>query len=167
MNRRKLLSVTTSAAAVAYLLAKSSKALSAPAPVKLMNPCIPDLDYISGEATGCLSYEHFHRFSIPVSYLINPPPEGFTERTSDLDQASLDVKALDKFLKKTGLKEKDIRFHSHLINVTQEQLERIALGEKEVAVEVKTPKGNFGHIFYFTATQSALIKIARARSGGA
>ncbi len=168
MNRRKFLSATASVTAAACILGETSRTLASPTAQELPpNPCIPDLDYISGEATGCTRYEHFHRYSIPVSALINPAAEGYTARTTILDQPSLDEKALMQFLKETGLNEAGIRFHSHEINITQEQLERIAQGEKEVAVEVRTPKGNFGHIFYFTATQSALIKIARARSQGA
>ncbi|MCB0412363.1 MAG: hypothetical protein KDD22_07545 [Bdellovibrionales bacterium] len=167
MNRRKFLASTTTMTAAACLIGKSPRACSAPAsPGQQEDPCIPGLDYISAEATGCLRYEHFHRFSIPVSALIAPPAEGFIGRTTTLDQLSLDVVALHKFLEDTGFNEKMIRFHSHEVKITPEQLERIAQGEKEVAVEVKTPKGNFGHIFYFTASQSALIKIVRARSGG-
>jgi hypothetical protein len=130
------------------------------------NPCIPDLDFVCAEATGFVSYEHFHRLAIPVSVLITPPQEGFETRTTTLDQRSLDEEAFKKFLTKTGLKEQDIRFHSHAVKITQEELERIASGEERVKIFVKTPKGNFGHEFFFTATKSALIKIQRGRSGG-
>ncbi|MCC6137886.1 MAG: hypothetical protein IT287_04590 [Bdellovibrionaceae bacterium] len=157
MSRRLFLST----AAIAALTMKSYSAESNTTPPD--DPCIPDLDSISAEATGSLRYVHFHRVSIPVSALIDPPQEGFEVRTTTLDQRSLDEVALMKFLKETGLKEKDIRYHSHSVKITQAQLEQIAQGEKNVEVIVKTPKGNYGHTFFFTASQSVLIKIQRAR----
>ncbi|MNU08099.1 hypothetical protein D3C72_2539940 [compost metagenome] len=53
--------------------------------------------------------------------------------------------------------------HSHEVNFTQAELERIASGEKEVQITVKTPKGNIGHHFFFTAPRSAIVKIQRGR----
>lgn len=155
------------ATASASLAALAARAYGAPAPIKpdQANPCIPDLDSISAEATGFLRYEHFHRLSIPVAALISPPAEGLEIRTTNLDQRSLNEVQLKKFLKETRLPEADIRYHSHAVKISQAQLEEIARGVPKVAIEVRTPKGNFGHIFYFTATKSALIKIQRARSG--
>lgn len=166
MNRRNFVMSAAIVTAVTTLIGKGTRVLAKPLPKSLVNPCIPNLDYISAEATVCQRYEHFHRFSIPVSALINPPAEGFTERTSNLDQPSLDEVAFQQFLKDSGISEGELRFHSHSITVTQEQLERIAQGEKNVAVELIGKNNKLSHVFYFTASQSALIKIARARSGG-
>ncbi len=83
MNRRRFLATTAFASlAIQPSLAQSTSSESG-------DPCIPDLDSISAEATGYLRYEHFHRISIPVSALIAPPLEGIEVRTTTLDQRSL------------------------------------------------------------------------------
>ncbi len=126
--------------------------------------CINKLDEISTEATGYTRYEHHHQLAIPVSSLILPPKEGLTVRTTTLDQGSLDLAAFDQFIKETGLSAA-LKTHSHAVTFTPEELDRIALGEKEVKIAVKTPKGNPAHDFFFTAPQSALIKVQRGRRG--
>lgn len=124
--------------------------------------CVPGLDFVSAEATYFKAYEHYHLLSIPVTTLITLPEAGFTTRTSILDQGSLDVEAIEKFLKETGLSA-SLKTHSHEVKFTQAELQRIASGEKEVEITVLTPKGNLAHRFYFTASPSALAKIRRAR----
>lgn len=121
------------------------------------------LDEISTEATGFTKYEHHHQLAIPISVLINPPDEGFKVRTSTLDQGSLDEAAFKSFLKESGLDE-SLRFHSHEVKFTKDQLNRIASGEKEVKISVLSPKGNPAHDFFFTAPRSAIIKVKRGRA---
>jgi len=166
MNRRSFISNSLLMTAVTV---KSLESFSQTNTLTSANQdqCIPNLDYISAEATGFLVYEHYHRASIPVAALINPPRGGIKIKTTQLDQPSLDKVKVKSFLEKTGLQPNRILNHDHEFIVTQEQLERIASGEKEVKVNVKTPLGNFGHDFYFTATKSALIKVKRARNRGA
>ena len=141
------------------LFAKTSGA----APAVATETCAPTLDSVTAEATYFARYEHFHILAIPVSILISPPETGYKVRTSTLDQGSLDVKALKQFTEETGLDYEGLKNHSHEVRFTQTELERIASGEKEVKITVKTPKGNLAHEFFFTAPRSALVKIQRAR----
>lgn len=150
-----------------------STAIASTAALKLGGPavvfaqeaevCVPGLDFVSAEATYFSRYQHFHLLSIPVDTLIAPPSEGFTTRTSLLDQASLDNEAFMQFIKESGIDEKALRHHSHQVKFTKEELDRIASGEKEVKITVNTPKGNLGHYFYFTASPSALARIKYGR----
>lgn len=157
MKRRDFLASTLLTGAV---LLKAKSAHAAPKPPEV---CVPGLDYVSAEATYFARYEHYHLLSIPVSVLMNPPADGFKVRTSVLDQDSLDVEALEKFLKETGLSSA-LRTHSHEVSFTQKELIRIGDGEANVEITVPTPKGNLAHRFYFTATKSALVKIKKARA---
>ena len=158
MKRREFIASTLLTGAV-LLKARSAVA----APIKPAEVCVPGLDFVSAEATYFARYEHYHLLSIPVSILMNPPVDGFKVRTSVLDQDSLDVEALDKFLKETGLSSA-LRTHSHEVSFTQKELIRIGDGEANVEITVLTPKGNLAHHFYFTATKSALVKVKKARA---
>jgi DUF971 family protein len=162
MNRR-LFMLSALATGTAMSLRRAEAAVSKPAATKEAS-CIMKLDEISTEATGYTRYEHHHQLAIPVSALILPPKDGLTVRTTNLDQGSLDVKAFEQFIKESGL-DPALRHHSHAVSFTREELDRIAVGEKEVKISVKTPKGNFAHEFFFTAPQSALIKVRRGRQG--
>ena len=127
--------------------------------------CVPTgLDFISAEATYHSRYEHFHLLSIPVAVLIEAPTAGYKVRTTPLDQGSLEEAAFMQFIKESGLSEEGLRHHSHEVNFTHDELVRIGRGEKEVEIKVMTPCGNLGHRFYFTATQSAVIKVKRAKA---
>lgn len=153
MNRRGFLQLTASTGVLIALAPE----------VQAADSCVPSLGYISAEATYFKAYEHYHLLSIPVSALITLSDKGYTTRTSVLDQGSLDEEALKKFLKETGLSS-SLKDHSHEVHVTQAELQRIANGEKDVEITVLTPKGNLAHRFYFTATQSALAKVRKARA---
>lgn len=111
MNRRLFLASAFTASG-SILLLDRSLALAAPSVSPTEPPCTVKQDEISAEATYFSRYEHHHQLAIPVSVLIAPPKEGFTTRTSTLDQGSLDSKALDQFLKESGLSQ-SLRFHSH------------------------------------------------------
>ncbi len=163
MNRRQFISTAVlSMATIRSFGAQSSSSVSAK-----QNQCIPNLDYISTESTHFQVYEHYHRLSIPISALILPPSGGVTVKTSMLDQSSLDKKKYTNFIEQTKRKFESLINHDHEFVITQEQLERIASGEREVEVKLLSPIGNLTHIFYFTASKSALIKINRARKSGA
>jgi hypothetical protein len=125
--------------------------------------CMPGLDFVSSEATYFARYEHFHLLSIPIAVLIELPREGFTTRTTTLDQGSLDEEAFNQFIKETKLNGPALKRHSHEVKFTQEDLRRIASGEANVEITVKTPKGNLAHKFHFTASRSALVKISRGK----
>jgi hypothetical protein len=124
---------------------------------------MPNLDFVTAEATYFARYEHFHLLSIPVSVLIKPPAEGYVTRTTTLDQGALDEKAFNQFIEETKLNGPALRRHSHEVKFSTEELQRIASGEQDVEVIIKTPKGNLAHKFYFTASKSALVKIRRGR----
>ena len=159
MNRRNFLLSTLATSATLSLLANSEAAVAAP----VVDTCILMPDQIFAEATGFVRYEHHHQLVLPVSVLIHPPEEGFKIRTSTLDQGSLDEKAFKDFLKESGLDD-SLRFHSHEVKFSKEELNRIAIGEKNVKIAVKTPMGNFGHEFFFNAPKSVLIKVKRGRT---
>lgn len=163
MNRRHFI-LSGAALSGAMLITKTSKAeevLSA----KKEELCLMKMDQVTAEATYFARYEHFHILAIPISVLITPPAAGYKTRTSPLDQDSLDEKAFNEFIKESGLDGNSLRVHSHEVNFTQAELERIANGEKDVEITVLTPKGNLGHRFYFTASRSAIVKIQKGRSG--
>ncbi|RYZ72763.1 MAG: hypothetical protein EOP05_10665 [Proteobacteria bacterium] len=162
MNRRLFLFSTAASAVTLAFIEKINAAPLASDP----SQCLVKLDEISAEATYFSRYEHHHQLAIPVSALILPPKEGFKTRTSVLDQGSLDVKAFEQFIKESGLSPA-LRTHSHEVNFTREELDRIATGEKEVKVTVPTPKGNIAHEFFFTAPRSAIIKVQRGRGSKA
>lgn len=162
MNRRFfLLSGVVSGALFAFL--KKADADPAASSAASKDVCLMKLDEITTEGSGFTRYEHYHQLSIPVSVLINPPKEGFKIRCSTLDQGSLDEKAFNDFIKETGI-DPSLRFHSHEVTFTQDHLNRIANGEKDVKITVLSPKGNFAHDFTFTAPRSAIIKIQRGRA---
>lgn len=160
MNRRHFLK---SAALTGAALTISNKSLATEVAGKDNDACLIRMDQVTAEATYFARYEHFHILAIPLSVLIAPSVNGYTTRTSPLDQASLDEKAFNDFIKETGLDGASLRTHSHSVTFTQQELERIASGEKEVKITVMTPKGNLAHHFYFTASRSALVKIKRGR----
>lgn len=161
MNRRFFL---LSGLASSALFAFTKKADAEPASGDAAkNICLMKMDEITAEATGFTRYEHFHQLSVPIAVLINPPKEGFKIRCSTLDQGSLDEKAFNEFIKETGL-DPSLRFHSHEVKFTQDELNRIASGEKDVKITVLSPKGNFAHDFTFTAPRSAIVKIQRGRA---
>jgi len=160
MNRRNFVFGT---ALSGLAIALPGRSIAEPTSVKSEDLCLIKMDQVSAEATYFSRYEHFHILSIPIAVLINPPAEGFKIRTSPLDQDSLDEKAFAEFIKDSGLDGPSLRKHSHEVNFTKEELERIASGEKEVKITVLTPKGNVGHYFYFTASRSALVKIQRGQ----
>jgi hypothetical protein len=162
MNRRNFLK---NAGVAGAALALSNKSLAVEAAAKADDTCLIRMDQVTAEATYFARYEHFHILAIPISVLIAPPEQGYTTRTSVLDQASLDEKAFNDFIKETGLDGASLRVHSHAVSFTKEDLERIASGEKEVKITVMTPKGNIAHYFYFTASRSAQVKIQRGRAG--
>lgn len=154
MNRRLFLK--SAAVGSVVLVGKEALATSAE------TTCLPGLDHVSAEATYFARYEHYHLLSIPVSVLISLPAKGYTTRTSTVDQASLDMEAINQFIKETGMSD-SLKTHSHKVEFSQDDLKRIAAGEKEVEITVLTPKGNLAHRFYFTASPSALARIKRAR----
>jgi hypothetical protein len=160
MNRRHFVFGT---ALTGFALATAGTSMAEPTPQKPEELCLIKMDQVSAEATYFSRYEHFHILSIPLSVLIKPSAEGYTTRTSPLDQESLDEKAFAEFIKDSGLDGPSLRKHSHEVKFTKEELERIASGEKEVKITVLTPKGNVGHHFYFTASRSALVKIQRGQ----
>ncbi|WP_413587162.1 twin-arginine translocation signal domain-containing protein [Bdellovibrio sp. HCB274] len=160
MNRRHFLK---GAALTGAALTMSKNVLAAELPVATGEACLIRMDQVTAEATYFARYEHFHILAIPLSVLIKPSDNGYTTRTSPLDQASSDEKAFNEFIKETGLDGGSLRTHSHSVTFTKNELERIADGEKEVKITVMTPKGNLAHHFYFTASRSALIKIKRGR----
>ncbi len=162
MNRRHFLKNATVAGAT---LALSNKSLAVSTPAQPEDTCQIRMDQVSAEATYFARYEHFHILTIPVAVLVNPPEQGYSTRTSVLDQDSLDEKAFNEFIKETGLDGASLRIHSHAVTFTKEELERIANGEKDVKITVMTPKGNIAHYFYFTASRSAQVKIQRGRAG--
>ena len=124
--------------------------------------CVMRLDEITADSTGFSRYEHYHVLALPLAVLITPPAEGFKIRCSPLDPASLDLEAIDQFLKETGLDE-SLKQHSHEVSFTQADLNLIATGQERVKIAVLSPKGNPAHEFFFTAPASAVIKIKRAR----
>ncbi|MGZ3769161.1 MAG: hypothetical protein ACXVCP_06630 [Bdellovibrio sp.] len=158
MNRRLFLSSMVLAGTVLRFPFQSQEAFAAEP-----DSCTPGLDFVSAEATYFSRYEHFHLLSIPVSILIKLPKEGYTTRTTTLDQGSLDEEAFAQFIKETGLNGPALKKHSHEVHFTFEDLQRIASGEQNVEVIVKSPKGNLAHKFYFTASRSALVKIRRGK----
>ncbi|MNL00857.1 hypothetical protein D3C87_1213040 [compost metagenome] len=158
MNRRNFI-LSSVLSGVALSAAKPAAA----EPGKKEELCVMKMDHVTAEATYFARYEHFHILAIPISVLIAPPAQGYKVRTSPLDQDSLDEKAFAEFIKDSGLDASSLRVHSHEVNFTQAELERIASGEKEVQITVKTPKGNIGHHFFFTAPRSAIVKIQRGR----
>jgi hypothetical protein len=160
MNRRHFLK---SAALAGTALTMANKSLAAEATAKNDETCLIRMDQVTAEATYFARYEHFHILAIPLSVLMAPSDKGFTTRTSSLDQASLDEKAFNEFIKETGLDGDSLRTHSHSVTFTKDELERIASGEKEVKITVMTPKGNLAHYFFFTASRSALVKIKSGR----
>lgn len=160
MNRRFFILSGIASGSLFSLFNKAVGAPSDDAAAKVA--CLMKQDEITAEATGFTRYEHFHQLSIPLAVLINPPAEGFKIRCSMLDQGSLDEEAFNKFIKETGL-DPSLRYHSHQVSFTREELDRIASGEKDVKIRVLSPKGNFAHEFFFTAPRSALIKIKRGR----
>lgn len=174
MNRRNLfLGSMLSIISVKFFGNKANAALNECDPnyeygAPPINECIPDLDFISAEATETKFYEHYHRLSIPVEALIDLPEDGIEIKTSFLDQKSLDEESYYKTLKSFPYlcdREVPLRFHFHNVKITQSELKRIASGEKNVEIVVPTPAGNLAHKFYFTATKSALIKIQRSKGG--
>jgi hypothetical protein len=161
MNRRHFV-VSGVLSGLALSIGKVAKAQTLATPSE---SCDLRMDYVTAEATYFSRYEHFHILAIPISVLAAPKPEGYKVRTSPLDQASLDEKAFEDFIKESGLDGASLRKHSHEVTITKEELERIASGEKNVKITVPTPKGNLAHHFFFTASRSALIKIQRQRAG--
>ncbi len=123
--------------------------------------CAPSTDIVSAEATFFSRYEHYHNLSLPLSVLINPPVNGYKTRTTLLDQESLDKAAFDKFIKESGLPGPTLQHHYHDVLFSQEDLVRIASGEKNVEIVVLTPKKNLAHRFYFTVSAAGLIHIKR------
>ncbi len=158
MNRRLFMFSGLASGLTLSFVNKSFALPVAPPPPE----CLLKVDEITAEATGFTRYQHFHNLSLPVSVLIAPPEAGFKIRTSILDQGSLDEAAFAQFIKETGI-DPSLRYHSHLVSFTKEDLGRIASGEKEVKIGVLTPMGNFAHNFFFTAPPSALVKIKRGR----
>jgi hypothetical protein len=159
VNRRNFI-LTSVLSGVALSAAKAASADT----IKKEDLCVMTMDHVAAEATHFARYEHFHVLTIPIVVLIAPPAAGYKVRTSTLDQDSLDEKAFAEFIKDSGLDASSLRVHSHEVNFTQAELERIATGEKEVQITVATPKGNLAHKFFFTAPRSAIVKIQRGRA---
>jgi hypothetical protein len=161
-NRRQFVLTALASGFSMSFIQRALAASTAPASAKKEDLCWVKVDEISAEATYFKAYEHHHQLSIPVSALILPPKDGLKVRTTPLDQGSLDVEAFEQFIKQSGLSPA-LRTHSHEVIFKQEELERIASGEKEVKITVPTPKGNLAHEFFFTAPRSAIIKVQRGR----
>ena len=126
--------------------------------------CLAKESEFATESKDTPFYEHFHTLSLPVSALINPPKEGLTVFTTEVDQGSYDVAGFKSFLKTSGLKAEKLQNHSHDVLITQDQLTRIANGEKEVEIKVISKAGNYVHNFVITAPRSAIVKVLKARS---
>jgi hypothetical protein len=161
MNRRLFL-FSSLATGATLTLSRSSQAATDVAATPKPEVCVMKADELTTEATGFTRYEHFHQLTIPVSILVKPPTEGFKIRTTPLDQGSLDEVAFAAFIKETGI-DASLRFHSHEVSFTAEELERIASGEKAVKISVLSPKGNPAHDFFFSASRSVIIKVNRGR----
>jgi hypothetical protein len=164
MDRRSFVfsSVLTGLSAGVSLVGKAAQAQ--PTAPKSDELCPLKMDSVLAEATYFSRYEHFHLLAVPVSVLAHPPAQGYQTRTTALDQDSLDEDAFAKFIKESGLNGASLRHHSHEVHFTPEELARIARGEKNVKITVPTAMGNLAHIFYFTATRCALVKIGKLKN---
>jgi hypothetical protein len=125
--------------------------------------CLVRESEIHTESVDTPFYEHFHTLAIPVSALISPPQEGITVTTSVVDQGSYDVSGFKKFIASSGLKADSLQSHSHPVKITQDQLQRIANGEKDVEIRVISKAGNYVHNFLVTAPRSAIVKVQKGR----
>lgn len=122
-----------------------------------------ELDAIQIESEGQVPFfEHYHQILVPVAALVDPPAEGITLVTSPMDQGSYDQAGYDATFTKPQDK-LNFQHHKHPVFISQQQLQQIASGAREVLVQVYSKNtGNHVHDFKITASRSALIKTQRA-----
>lgn len=130
-------------------------------------PCFLRADELTTESVESPFYEHFHQLTIPLEALVEPPAEGLVIRSGPVDQGSYDVEAFEKFIRSSRLDEKALVRHQHDVMIAQDQLRRIASGEKDVEVRVISKNGNDVHNFLITAPPSALVKVKKHRKARA
>jgi hypothetical protein len=121
--------------------------------------CVRLASEFSAENTDSPFYEHFHQLSVPVAALMNPPQDGIVVKTLPVDQGSYDIAGFNKFIASSGLKADSLRSHDHDVRISNEQLIRIAQGEKDVEIKVISQKGNYVHNFFITASPMVLATI--------
>ena len=156
-RRTFLFAGALSSLAAAYSKANAASDNKKPDPAA---DCLMRLSEISTENIDSPFFEHFHRLAIPISSLIKPPQEGLILKTGLMDMGSYNAQEFEA----SGLNAKTLLPHIHEVAVTQNQLDRIATGEKDVEIRVITKKGIYVHNFFVTAPPSALIKVRKGRS---
>ena len=122
MNRRKFIA----ASAVLVTLPASASAAE--------DVCLRGLEGIDVESNESPYFTHYHQLIIAVSDLVAPPKNGIKLVTGKLDQGSCDDLALQAFVKTKGIELEALRGHNHEVQITSNELERIAAGEKNVEI---------------------------------
>lgn len=110
---------------------------------------------VYAESTLWFKYMHFHKLEIPLAALISPPADGLKVKTSNVDQSIFDP----------GLAEIGLANHDHKLLISATELERIASGEKNVALNAYLKDGRVTHKFLVSAPGSIVAKVKKARQG--
>ncbi len=140
-----------------FLSIKTFSALTA----EIAALCVEHTGEFSVETQDSPFFEHFHFLTIPLKALQQPPVDGVTLKTTELDQGSYDLDGFKAFIEKSRLDPKALLTHSHDVKISQAQLLAIAAGEKNVEVRVISAAGNYVHNFLITASPMTLATLRK------